>query len=237
MKQIFYLLVVINLIFLAWKFGLEKRDALIEAANEEHLEYQPPSASNFVNEGFQESDFLPAEPDGTVSDSTEASVGLPQSASGDGCFEIGPIQSREIAENFLSLLSPTAKDAHVVIRSGDVPEGWWLIYPKASTREAALANRQMLLNKGIYETWLFDQGPLEGSISLGLYPTQVEAQTARQVLMEKGVNPNIVPRLVRGDVFWLKIPWTQLPLVLDDAVQMLNSQDPTLKMPSPEACH
>jgi hypothetical protein len=94
----------------------------------------------------------------------------------------------------------------------------------------------MLLNNGITETWLFDKGPLEGSISLGLYPTQAEAQVAHQGLMEKGITTKLAPRLVRGDVFWLKIPWSKLPLVLDDLVQMLNSQDPTLKMPSPEVC-
>ena len=237
MKQIFYILVVINLIFLVWKFGLEERDALIEAANDQHVEILESPAVGLESENFKSADFLPVEPDPAEnSESAEASVGLPEYASNRGCFEIGPIRDREIADDYLSLLAPTAPDALVVIRSGDVAEGWWVIYPKASTREAALANRQMLHNKGIYETWLFDKGPLEGAISLGLYPSQAEAQVSQQSLMEKGISAKLVPRLVRGDLFWLKIPWTKLPLVLDDAIHLLNSQDPTLKMPPPEVC-
>lgn len=236
-KQIFYILVVINLVFLVWKFGLQERDALIEEANDQHVEILQPPIVGSENESLDNADFLPGEPDTSETDeSAEASVGLPEYASNRGCFEVGPIQDREMANNYLSLLAPTAMDAHVVIRSGDLADGWWVIYPKASTREAALANRQMLLNNGIYETWLFDKGPLEGAISLGLYPSQAEAQVAQQTLMEKGISAKLVPRLVRGDVFWLKIPWTKLPLVLDDAIHLLNSQDPTLKMPPPEVC-
>lgn len=236
-KQIFYILVVVNLVFLVWKFGLQKRDALIEEANDQHVEILQPPMLGSENESFDNGDFLPGEPDSSETDeSAAASVGLPENASNHGCFEIGPIQDRETADSYLSLLASTATDARVVIRSGDVPDGWWVIYPKASTREAALANRQMLLNNGIYETWLFDKGPMEGAISLGIYPTQAEAQVAQQNLVEKGIGVKLVPRLVRGDVFWLKIPWTKLPLVLDDAVHLLNSQDPALKMPAPEVC-
>jgi hypothetical protein len=236
-KQIFYILVVINLVFLVWKFGLQERDALIEEANDQHVEIFQPQVAGLENESYDSADFLSGEPDpAETDDNAEAPAALPKHASNYGCFEIGPIQEREKADYYLSLLTPNASEAHVVIRSGDIADGWWVIYPKASTREAALANRQMLLNNGITETWLFDKGPLEGSISLGLYPTQAEAQVAHQGLMEKGITTKLAPRLVRGDVFWLKIPWSKLPLVLDDLVQMLNSQDPTLKMPPPEVC-
>ncbi len=238
MKYLFYILVVINLVFLIWKFGLEERDALIEEANEQHVEITQPPPAMLENEGFEDFDSLPVQPDPaeTSAESSDNAEGLPESASSQGCFEVGPIQEREVADNYLSLLEPVASEAHVVIRSGDVAEGWWVLYPKASTREAALANRQMLLNKGIYETWLFDKGPLEGAISLGLYKTQNEAQAAVQSLMEKGIAAKVAPRQVRGDIFWLKIPWTQLPLALDEAIHMLNSQDSSLNIPSPVMC-
>jgi hypothetical protein len=41
---------------------------------------------------------------------------------------------------------------------------------------------------------------------------------------------------VRGDVFWIKMPWTKLPLLLEEAIHTLNSQDPGLRMPAPLAC-
>lgn len=235
MKYLFYLLVVINLIFLIWKFGLDERSSFVREQQDQRL-VMPRASSTSNPPGAMDSDFpVVLDPPGAEGLSLPGSD-LPDTASRHGCFEIGPIETREMAENYLTLLYPTAKDARVVTRAGDVPNGWWVIYPKASTPEAARANRQMLLNKGIYETWLFDKGPLEGAISMGLYKTPGEADLAMQDFRAKGVTAKVTPRLVRGDVFWVKVPWTQLPLLLDEAVQTLNSQDPALKMPSPAPC-
>ncbi|GAB6048280.1 hypothetical protein JCM19379_21090 [Methyloparacoccus murrellii] len=239
MKKIFYILVVINLLFLGWKFGLEQRDTLIRELNDQHVaisEETLAAPSSLPASG--EFEVLPPPGDAApAGDGSRTDAGiLPGGASPKGCFEIGPVQDRETAENHLALLKPTADAAQVIVRAGDVPDGWWVIYPKAGTLEAARANRQMLQNQGIHETWLFDRGPLEGAISLGLYKTREEAIKEQQLLMEKAVPANVVPRLVRGDVFWLRIPWTRLPLELDEAVQTLNSQDPTLAMPGPVSC-
>jgi len=235
MKYLFYLLVVINLVFLVWKFGLDERSSFLREQQDQHLA-MPQGSSTAGLPGAMDSDFpVTLDPPEAGGLSTPES-NLPETASRHGCFEIGPIETRELAENFVTLLYSTAKEARVVTRAGDVPNGWWVIYPKAGTPEAARANRQMLLNKGIYETWLFERGPLEGSISMGLYKTPGEADLAMQAIRAKGVTAKVTPRLVRGDVFWVKIPWTQLPLLLDEAVQTLNSQDPALKMPSPVPC-
>jgi hypothetical protein len=234
MKYLFYVLVVINLVFLIWKIGLQERTSFLQEQRDQHIAISP---STSIPSGELDPDF-PVSPDEPEPEglSVPETPDLPDTASRRGCFEIGPIETREIAENYLALLYPIAKEARVVIRAGDVPDGWWVIYPKASTPEAARANRQMLLNKGIYETWLFDKGPLEGAISMGLYKTPGEAELAVQSFREKGITAKTAPRQVRGDVYWVKIPWSQLPLLLDEAVQTLNSQDPTLKMPSPAPC-
>lgn len=236
MKYLFYLLVVINLVFLLWKFGLDEQKSLLQEQQEQHLALEQ-GTSGAGLPGAMDSDF-PTSPDQSLDEEPSASGtgDLPDSANRHGCFEIGPVETREMAENFATLLYPTAREARVVTRAGDVPDGWWVIYPKAGTPEASRANRQMLLNKGIHETWLFDQGPLAGTISLGLYKTPGEADLALQELRAKGITAKVTPRLVRGDVFWVKIHWTQLPLLLDEAVQTLNSQDPALKMPSPDPC-
>ncbi len=237
MKYIFYLLIVINLVFLVWKFGLQQKESLWQDEEEQRIDVTEgatamPAGVDW-DDGFET---LPPESDPDDALPGEASA-LPATAKSDGCFEIGPIQTREQAESFITLLEPSVKVINLVIRPGDVPDGWWVLYPKAATREAALANRHMLESHGIYDSWLFDKGPLEGAISLGVYATREEAEQALLPLTGQGIAAKVIPRLVRGEVLWLKIPWPGLPLALDEAVQTLNSQDPALAMPAPAPCY
>lgn len=234
MKYLFYLLVMINLVFFIWKFGMEHSESLLQARHDQ--QYQLPEEG--IPPVLEQEPWPTAEPPAETAavELPEASSVLPRTPSKHGCFEIGPIPTREKAEAYETLLEPNVKEARVVIRAGDVPEGWWVLYPKAATPEASRANRHMLEGKGIYATWLFDKGPLAGSISLGLYKTRGDADRAQEQLAEKGVTATVVPRLVRGEVYWLKIPWTGLPLELDETVQMLNSHDASLGMPAPVPC-
>ena len=236
MKYLFYVLVVINLVFFVWKLGLQHGETFLRDDNDRHMEL-PEDVADF--EGGDDREEYPAGPE-AVEDATGPIIieppPEPRHASAKGCFEIGPIQNREAAEGFMSLLAHSAKEIRLVIRPGDVPEGWWVVYPKASTLEATHANRRMLEAHGIFDSWLFDKGPLAGAISLGLYKTREEADQALRLLAEKGIGAKVVPRLVRGEVFWLKIPWTGLPLALEETIQVLNSQDPTLAMPLPAVC-
>ena len=236
MKQFFYVLVVVNLVFLVWKFGIDQRNSLVDEINDQHLDVAVQGDSGVPANA--EYEMLPTSPetaDPAVAESGDAAA-LPEAASRRGCFEVGPVQDRDTAEAYLGLLSQTAKGARLVIRAGDVPDGWWVVYPKATTLEAARANRQMVLNRGIRETWLFEQGPLKNAVSLGLYQTREEAIKQQQLLVEQGLPVKVEPRLVRGDVFWIKMPWTKLPLLLEEAIHTLNSQDPGLRMPAPLAC-
>jgi hypothetical protein len=236
MKQFFYVLVVLNLVFLVWKFGIDQRNSLVDEINDQHLDVEVQGDSGVPANA--EYEMLPTSPetaDPAVAELAGAAA-LPEEASSRGCFEVGPVQDRETAEAYLGLLSQTAKGARLVIRAGDVPDGWWVVYPKATTLEAARANRQMVLNRGIRETWLFEQGPLKNAVSLGLYQTREEAIKQQQLLVEQGLPVKVEPRLVRGDVFWIKMPWTKLPLLLEEAIHTLNSQDPGLRMPAPLAC-
>lgn len=181
--------------------------------------------------GFE---LLPMEPEPVV-----ATRGLDGEGGGVAkapCLALGPYLNREEANLALDALRQAVKEGRVVAISGDQVAGYWVIYPKARTREGALANRQMLMNRGIYESWLFDRGPLEGAISLGLYKSQDEAEAAVQGLRNRGVATKVRPRLVLGETFWIQIPWEESPLALDEAIQTLNSHDDKLKLPSPTSC-
>ena len=75
-------------------------------------------------------------------------------------LSVGPSQDKAEAENFLSLLKSHAPKAMVEPKPGDVPDGYWVIFPKAVSIAAGKENRKMLADKGILDTWLFDKGPL-----------------------------------------------------------------------------
>lgn len=152
------------------------------------------------------------------------------------CFAIGPSQTKEEAEGFLELLKSHAPKAAVETRLGDVPDRWWVLFPKAVSPEAGRDNRRMLAEKGVVDTWLFDKGPLQGAISLGLFKTKEEAEAARKSFMDKNIMAEVVPRMVRGKVYWLKIPWHRPGLEFEEIVQVLNTQDPTLHIPAPIPC-
>ncbi len=233
MKYLFYLLVVINLVFLVWKFGLQGRDSLFQELDEQRLE---------IPKDLSSQPLTPGEVDlGSPMPATQLPVEPPKAEArpeevAKGCFELGPLVDREQAQSYLNLLRLNVKDARVVVKAGDVPDGWWVIYPKAASLEAARVNRQLLFSHGIRGTWLFDSGPLQNAISVGLYKTREEALKAEQLLVEQGIAVKATPRLVQGEVLWIRLPWTGLPLELDDIVQTLNSQDPALKMPAPVPC-
>ena len=228
------MLVLVNLVFLGWKYGLDHWGFKTGPESKVQTSMDPLDSLGADEAGF---DLLPTEPDPSpVHDGMSNTAEDAQSPPRSGCMSLGPFATREEAESHLTVLATLAKDLRVINRSGDVPDGFWVLFTKATTREGALANRQLLLNRGFYETWLFDRGPLAGSIALGLYSTEEEANAALVTFRERGINAKVRPRLVRGQSFWIKVPWQGSVMEFDEAIQTLKGHDGTLNLPSPSNC-
>lgn len=242
MKSFFYLLVLLNVAFFLWETGTredsESYRELAIPSNVERIALAQESAgtAGSDSEGAdvppETLDIESAQPDDIPA--PEAKLEWPPRLV--DCFRIGPSQTREEADFRLQLLKGTAPDVAVKMRPGDVPDGWWVLFPKAQSQEAAKENRRMLVQKGAVDAWVFDKGPLQWAISLGLYRKREDAEAAQKPLMEKSIVTEVVPRMVRGNVYWLKIPWHRPALELDEIVQVLNTQDPGLRIPPPVAC-
>lgn len=233
LKYLFYILVLVNLVFIGWKYGLDHWVSIPEPGARAVVPMDSLDGLGMAESGF---DLLPTESDVDSASENALSAmdesGHPRS----GCMMLGPFTSREDAEGQLPVLETLAKDVRVTNRSVDVPEGYWVLFTKAITREAALANRQLLLNRNFYETWLFDRGPMAGSIAFGLYPTEEEANAAQTGLRDRGINAKVKPRLVRGSSFWIRIPWSGSVLEFDEAIQTLKGHDVSLNLPSSSVC-
>lgn len=249
MKYLVYLLVLANVVFFLWETGF--REGRESDGTYRELEI-PSGLERIALRGEVAGNAGAAAPMVVAAAGPAAQVPLPEispqpetaappaetSVSGKpvDCFEIGPSQTQQEAEGFLELLESHAPKAEVVGKPGDVPDRWWVLFPKAASLEAGRENRRMLAEKGVVDTWLFDKGPLQGAISLGLFKTREEAEAARKAFMAKNIVAEVVPRLVRGKVYWVKIPWHRPGLEFEEIVQVLNTQDPTLRIPAPIPC-
>jgi hypothetical protein len=248
MKPVIYLLVLANAAFLLWEVGFAGRGessgplpnqlAMPSGVEPIRLIGEPglvPDAETVVAVA------PPAEPTATLAAADrgeKAAVEAKDTKSSKpvDCFQLGPSQTQDQAQTVADLFKSHAKDVSVVAHPGDVPNGWWVLYPKAENLDAARKNRQMLSEKGIADAWLFDKGPLQWAISLGLHNTREKAEEAQKPLTAKNIVTEIAPRMVRGRVYWVKIPWRKSALDFDEVVQVLNSQDPTLSLPAPRPC-
>lgn len=231
MRILFYCLLVINLIFLIWKFGFERSSTQTQDANQKAAEQPVVHEATLTTDQYE---MLPLEGQ-PMAERQEQREGE-SDAVVENCGLIGPVNDRKEAEALLPDLLAISKDAQVIVRPQEIAEGWWVIFPKATTREVALANRQMLINRGFYENWLFDDGPQKFAISLGIYPTVEEAEAAAQSIKEKGIGVKVVPRDVWVSRFWIKMVWTKPLRELDEAIQLINTQDGSARIPSPIPC-
>jgi hypothetical protein len=233
-KYLFYILVLVNLVFVGWKYGLDHWTTHAEPESKIRAPVDPLDALGTADSAFE---LLPTEPDPVPAQ--EAFSSAPEDVASppkSGCMTLGPFSTRDEAETHRSVLETLSKELRITNRSGDIADGYWVIFTKATSREGALANRQLLLNRGFYETWLFDRGPLAGSIALGLYPSEEEANAALAGFRERGVNAKVRARLIRGESFWIKVPWQGSVLDFDEAIQMLKGHDGSLNLPSPQVC-
>jgi hypothetical protein len=102
--------------------------------------------------------------------------------------------------------------------------------------DTAKSNRKMLLEKGVTDLWLFDKGPLQGAISLGLFKTRNRAEQAQKKFTELGIITEVVPRQVRSEAYWVRIPWNRPALELEEILQSADAKGATGVPPALVPC-
>lgn len=197
---------------------------------------EDPEAPMATVETPPEADALEEKSQEPLIESQSSAETIPLTQSSNGCYEMGPLATKEQAEALLPLVQSTSKASRMVLKSGSVPDGWWLLFPRAPSLEAARHNRKLLEKKGVLDSWVFEQGPHKFAISMGLYPDRSEAQKALEMLKTKGISTDIVPRRVRGDAYWVEIPWEGKVEDLEESIQVLKSQDLGLEIPALMVC-
>ncbi|CAL1241255.1 hypothetical protein [Candidatus Methylocalor cossyra] len=245
MKLLVYLLILLNVVFFLWESGFRHDPSDTAQALALPSDAEPIVLANEAIPSAEEppepSDAGPTAPDLPVPaepppPAAEPPPALPSPPAEPTCFRLGPLATREQATALLDLIKTHVEQAGIEARPGEVPDGWWVLFPKADNLDAARANRRELAKKGVRDMWVFEKGPLQGAISLGLYNTREQAEAGQRQFADKNVVTDVVPRLVRGRVYWVKIPWRRPALELEEIIQVLNTQDPELKIGSPIPC-
>lgn len=233
MKYLFYFLVLANLGFFVFEIKLKQANEIQGTSNELTI----PTGNEQIFLIKELPSTVPSQAGSAKNKKTESTAsGSKTSKTRANCYLIGPTQTQSEAENFLDLIKNHARDAKVIFRPGDVPNGWWILYPRALNRELALQNRAMLAQKGAHDGWIFESGPLQWAISLGLYETREKAQEAQKPYIQKNIMTELTPRMARGKVYWLRAPWNGSLLELEEIIQVLNLEDSSLQIPGPVPC-
>jgi len=230
MRVFFFLVVLANLLLFFWETAYRQPNTDDE---------QP--VRELVLPGMKESITLPGETpsEPVVAEAKPAVARHPVGITPPGnsrCLEIGPYANTTEAEELQQLLRPHAAGITVMSRPQSQSENWWVLIPKAENMTIARERRQMLLDKGIKDFWLFNKGELQGAISLGLHETREKAEAAQRQLTEKGIVSEIVPRLTRSEAYWIHIPWNRPPLAMEEIIQTFRMQNAELKIPALSAC-
>lgn len=118
---------------------------------------------------------------------------VPMLATVPNCFQWGPVTDETRARGILEQVKVRSNEASLVKKPSALTDGWWVLFPKAHDMDTANSNRKMLLEKGVTDLWLFDKGPLQGAISLGLFKTRVRAEQAQKNLPIKASSPRSCP--------------------------------------------
>jgi len=260
MKYLFFILILANLVFFLWENGFRPESG---GPRELALPRSAPERLELLSERSAPPDEIPPSPGEEAAASEEVPpvdlangemqnaeaqtpVSAPTEEEADArpaeepksrnCFKIGPYSVRQQAQEALELVRTHVEKAERVVLSGGVPDGWWVLFPKAASMEAARENRRMLLEKGVQDLWLFDKGELAGAISLGLYSIHDGALRAQADFTKKNIVTDIVPRLVPTRAEWVRVPWKGSPLELEELIHLLNSEGGETRLPAPQAC-
>lgn len=249
MKYAFYSLILANVVFFLWESSILGRGVSSASSYQElrlpHVVEQiallsertglPEKAPDLVLAEVSTTEAKPEQIKGTTSivesesaQKSEVPTDTPSTLSTraveSGCFQWGPITDETRAREVLNLVKPESDQASLIKKPSDLTDGWWVLFPKAHDLDTAKANRKMLLEKGVTDLWLFDKGALQGAISLGLFKTRNRAEQAQKTFTEQGIITEVVPRQVRNEAYWVRIPWTRPASDLDEILKSTDAK-------------
>jgi len=134
----------------------------------------------------------------TVTPATDkiAEVAAPQR-----CWLAGPVVGEALGERLLAAFAGAGVSMDLVLRTVEVdPEHW--VYLPTEGGQADIRKMSRELRQGGIDNFPITDGPLSGSLSLGLFRSEERAQAYQEAIAQKGYNPRVYLRPAFAEQPW-----------------------------------
>ncbi len=216
MRNLFLLLVLVNLGFAAWYFWFNEPATDVRSAR-----YTDVPGISLVSE-LEESPSAPAASAEVVPSPAEdilAPLTVPSIALAERCVGIGPFSELDRFDAAMTILRAAAYDPVQRTENGDVWLGYWVYLDNVTTQGQADTLGSVLAETGIEDTY-FDPSGAEGDVlSLGLFRELVRAEDVREQAVAAGFEPVMVDRTRPGTLYW-----ADLVLAIDEELDLAPLQ-------------
>jgi hypothetical protein len=194
LRVLFLLLLLVNLLFLAWIRWVAPPDVaarLVPSAAPSklqpiRLQREPGAPANAADPG---------------SDSTADAAMLAAT-----CVSVGPFTSLQQAEATSAGLQKLGFSTHAPRAATDeVRVGSWVRVPNLATPEDATNALTSLHAAGLTDAYVVAEGAPGNTVSVGVFADPVKATEVAMTVITAGFTPEISDRMRTLDVFWLDI--------------------------------
>ena len=119
------------------------------------------------------------------------------------CHEIGPFSDLPTMKLWLKQRNLARNDS--VVKEVNVAGDFQVHLPAAKRPEQLLANKQLLINKGITDFWMVPNGEIKGALSLGVFSDYQRALNFKSQLQSNGVNAEVKQRFKTQQQFYARV--------------------------------
>lgn len=178
MRNFFLILLLANLLLLAWLFWVDPEPPVAmqaTGANELAIYGQP---------------------------SSRAAAGSDSGDESTHCIYIGPVSDLDAAQQLAGALAKRGVEARPVTREGRVWLGHWVQIQGFADKEVAETARRRLLGAGLPDAYVMQDGPVT-IISLGVFREQGRAERVIEAARQAGFTAVMKERVRAAAEYWL----------------------------------
>ncbi|MGI9331370.1 MAG: hypothetical protein ACR2QB_11735 [Gammaproteobacteria bacterium] len=185
MRNLILLLVLANLLVLAWQRWI----------------VPPPAADALALQAVREPELVLLK---STIDSGQAVAAYSGSAA---CVRIGPFTDAEAAADGAAVLRARGLAPSSQVEAAEVWVGHWVQVPGLQGRQAAVKAREALVAAGVQDAYVVQDSP-GYKISLGVFRERARAERVARLARGAGFTVDTTDRVRAGEEHWLVLPAT-----------------------------
>ena len=186
MKQLFFLLLFLNMVYFFWGQTTTNRNTVMDYETPLYQDAQLEKLELISKEKLFQVGNKQRPIDSKVDKTTTEAV--------SECYRVGDFTTENDANELLKELSGLG--VRLQVTSFVVSKEFWVVYPSNGDWNQSLENLKQLKAKGVIDFWLVPNGVYKGLISLGLFKKEDRAENRVRELTTKQVEAEIINREV-----------------------------------------